>query len=75
MLHALEETEMVKCPKCDKLLSSITAEAISIKSGRKSWKGIAYCCPYCSAAISVTIDQIALKSDTVGEVLRGLGRE
>jgi hypothetical protein len=65
---------MAKCPYCDNTMSSITAEAISIKSGRKGWKGIAYCCPSCDAALSVTIDQIALKSDTVGEVLRGLGK-
>ncbi len=65
---------MAKCKNCDSGMSSITAEAISIKSGRKSWKGIAYCCPMCGVAISVTIDQIVLKGDTVGEVLRGLGK-
>jgi len=66
---------MAKCPYCDKSMPSIKAETISIKSApRTSWRGIAYCCPYCNAALSVTIDQISLKSDTVGEVLRGLGK-
>jgi hypothetical protein len=65
---------MAKCPHCENGMSWIKADAISIKSGRKSWKGIAYCCPNCDAALSVTIDQIALKSDTASEVLRGLGK-
>jgi hypothetical protein len=66
---------MAKCPKCDKIWSSpIKLETISIKAKGASWIGCAYCCPYCDAAISVTIDQIALKADTVSEVLRGLGK-
>jgi hypothetical protein len=66
---------MAKCPNCDGNMPSISAEPISIKSGKRtSWKGIAYCCPLCDSALSVTIDQIALKGDIVGEVLRGLGK-
>jgi transcription elongation factor Elf1 len=65
---------MARCPKCEKLLSSITLETISIKAKGTSWHGCAYCCPYCDAAISIAIDPVALKSDTVGEVLRGLGK-
>jgi hypothetical protein len=65
---------MAKCPKCERTLSYVNAEKVSIKSGRASWKGIAYCCPSCHTAISVTIDQIALKSDIVGEVVRQLRR-
>jgi hypothetical protein len=65
---------MAKCPHCNNQLSSIKADTVSIKAKGKAWKGIAYCCPSCDATLSVTIDQIALKGDTVGEVLRGLGK-
>lgn len=66
---------MAKCHHCDTSLSSLTLETVSIKTKKgRGWKGIAYCCPYCDAVLSVAIDPIALKSDTVGEVLRGLGK-
>jgi hypothetical protein len=65
---------MAKCPHCDGHLPSISGEVISIQTKGHQWAGMAYCCPLCDAVLSVTIDQVALKSDTVGEVLRGLGK-
>jgi hypothetical protein len=38
------------------------------------WRAIAYCCPKCQTAISVQIDPVALKTDTVNEILRQLGK-
>jgi len=66
---------MAKCAHCDTSFSSLNLENVSIKAKKgRSWVGVAYCCPYCGVAVSVAIDPIALKSDTVGEVLRGLER-
>jgi rubredoxin len=65
---------MAKCPHCGKGFSSIKADPVTIRAPGKSWKGIAYCCPSCDAAISVTMDQISLKADTVRETARALGK-
>lgn len=64
-----------KCPKCDKVVSSVTIEDIDVKVRFQSaWHGISYCCPYCKAILGVGIDPVALKTDTVNAVLQGLGR-
>ena len=63
---------MAKCPHCDRPISSINGEPISIKVKRGGLHGFAYCCPLCDAVLSVMIDQIAVKADTVAAVLRGL---
>lgn len=65
---------MAKCPKCEKSLSSVNVEKLSIKAKPNNWKGIAYTCPWCSTVLSVTMDQVALKNDTADEVLDRLRR-
>ena len=63
-----------KCPKCEKTLSYVNIDAIDAKDGPRSWKAVSYNCPYCSSVLSVAIDPLALKADTVNEILKGLGR-
>lgn len=63
-----------KCPKCEKILSFVNFNPIDAKNGPQSWKAVSYNCPYCYSVLSVTIDPIALKADTVNEILKGLGR-
>ena len=58
-----------KCPKCDKFLTSVNISDVDVKSnGRSAWKGISYNCPYCGSVLSVAIDPVALKTDTVAEI-------
>lgn len=62
-----------KCPKCEKLIPHVTLQAITIKTaliGGTDWLGVSYQCPFCRTVLSVSIDPIALKSDTVTEILR-----
>lgn len=63
-----------KCPKCEKILSYVSIDGIDAKNSRASWKAISYNCPYCNTMLSVAIDPVALKTDTVNEILKALGK-
>ena len=64
---------MGNCPKCEKSLTSVTIEDVKVVvSLQHKWNGISYLCPYCRTILSVGIDPIALKSDTVAEVVKAL---
>jgi len=54
-----------KCPKCGAILSSVTVEALSVKAGRRSRKGVSYVCPSCHVVLGVEIDPIVLRATTV----------
>ena len=64
-----------KCPKCDKLLTSVKIEDMKLTVNlTPAWNGVSYICPMCRAILGVSIDPIALKADIVKDVLKGLGR-
>lgn len=45
---------------------------VSVGSYGNSYRGVAYLCSSCRAVLSVAIDPVALKADTVREVLAAL---
>jgi len=59
-----------KCPKCDKMLSSVRLQAIRLDGTHHYWKGLSYLCPLCGAVLNVGYDPIALQADTVSDVVR-----
>jgi uncharacterized protein with PIN domain len=61
-----------KCPKCEKVISSVKIEEIpaSTGPGGAEWNAVSYCCKSCNTVLSVQIDPIAIKTDT----LSALGR-
>jgi hypothetical protein len=64
---------MAVCPKCDELVTTTTLHPITAyASSGGSWNVVAYLCPSCDCVLSVGIDPVGLKKDTVAEVLRGL---
>lgn len=64
-----------KCPKCEKLFSAVNFSEVSINDfGGSSWRGPAYACPYCHSALSIAIDPVALKTDTVNAVVAEIKR-
>ena len=67
-----------KCPKCGKVPAfGINLQTVDMKhQDGRSWYGVAYVCPNfaCQTILGVGLDPIALKSDTVKEVLKGLGK-
>ncbi len=66
---------VAKCPKCESSITNANLADLNVGSPfAQQWKGIAYTCPRCSTILSVAIDPIAIKTDIVKEVLRGLGK-
>ncbi len=62
-----------KCPKCDKILTSVKIENVDVKLGMSNaWHGVSYSCPYCRAILSASIDPVALKTDIVKEVVKAV---
>ena len=61
-----EVSMYAKCPKCEKNMTNIKAVAQDIYvAGSPKFKGVWYCCNWCSTAISACVDQIALKADII----------
>lgn len=62
-----------KCPYCKKTISKVYVEAITIEQAPLSqgaaYKGVTYLCPGCRAVLSVSMDQISLKQDTISGVV------
>jgi hypothetical protein len=56
---------MALCPYCETQISVVGAVDISI-GGR--WNGVGYTCPQCSKILSVSVDPVSLKTDTVLEI-------
>jgi transcription elongation factor Elf1 len=55
---------MSKCPKCSQFVSSATLNDVKIGN----WNGVSYSCPFCFSVLSIAIDPVALKSDTISGV-------
>jgi hypothetical protein len=64
---------MGTCPKCDKVLGHVTL--VEISAGEffgNQWRAIKYCCPFCYVILSVQIDPVALKTDTIDGTVAAL---
>ena len=61
---------MGKCPKCDKQVHRVNLHTVegSAGIGSSTWKCVTYSCPSCHAVLSVQIDPIAIKTDTVRQI-------
>jgi hypothetical protein len=67
---------MATCPRCNKpILNVILQQITASELFGQTWRAISYCCPLCNVILSVGIDPIALKADTVAEILKVLGRD
>lgn len=60
---------MSNCLKCEASLTYVKIDGIKAhgKGGTK-WNCVSYSCPSCGAIISVQMDPIAIKTDTVNEI-------
>lgn len=62
-----------KCPYCNTNITSIRIKTIPAYNEQNTeWKWIAYTCSNynCNAILSVWIDPVALKTDTVNEIIK-----
>ena len=64
---------MGKCPGCAKGITSVNLEPISVRGGPLMWEAVAYLCPECHTILSVGMDPVALKTETVNEILETFG--
>ena len=60
------------CPKCSTPVTHVNITEVGASSFTgKQWRGISYDCPSCRGILSVQIDPVALKTDTIeGTVAR-----
>lgn len=62
-----------KCPKCEKTISSVTIEDVDVVVGLQTkWRGISYLCQHCKTVLSVGIDPVALKTETIAGIAKAL---
>ena len=63
-----------KCPKCDKVVAHVKIESVQARSGigGEAWVGVNYLCPSCNTVLGTGIDPVALKTDTVAEIVAAL---
>lgn len=63
----------MKCPSCGTSIGTPTMQGVTTGAFMGTqWKCIAFCCPSCDVVLSVQIDPVALKTDTVNAVLQAL---
>lgn len=60
---------MGTCPHCEKQIGTVTIFPVTAFSGMDSYKAVVYCCPLCGSVLSAGIDPLALKADTVSDVI------
>ena len=60
------------CSHCQKQLIFVNVEPVDGHLGDTTLRSIAFQCPYCRAVLGVTADPLAIKTDTVNEVLQRL---
>lgn len=61
------------CPYCRAIISSVKLEHVDVKvvEGR-TFHGVSYVCSACRFVLSVSIDPVALKGETVSEIVKKL---
>jgi hypothetical protein len=66
---------MALCPYCEAAVHRVTMQEIRVgQLFSPEWLGVAYSCPNCQKILSVAIDPVALKTDTVNAVVAQLRR-
>ena len=56
-----------KCPKCDTSISKVNAEPVEIVVSRADrYRGLSYSCPNCQSVLSIQMNPLTLKDDTLG---------
>ena len=65
-----------KCPRCDALVPRLTINGVDASEvlGSKTFRAITLNCPMCNAVLGAQIDPIAIRTDTLREIRKLLGR-
>jgi len=64
-----------KCPACGAVVGHVDVQDMPVHlSGLPHLKGVSYLCPICHTILGVGVDPMALKQDTVNEIVKQLRR-
>lgn len=64
-----------KCSKCEKTMPYVVLEHVEARVPfGATFHGTSFQCPYCRTVLSASLDQIAVKTDTVNAVLKAMGK-
>ncbi len=60
----------MKCPNCHENITTVDAEDVPIHLDMEGtqYRGLALLCPHCATILSVSVDPLFLKSDTLGDI-------
>ena len=60
-----------KCPKCDHAVNRYIFEVVEAREsiGTVGRKAVSFLCPHCKAVLGVQIDPLAVKTETVAEIV------
>lgn len=72
-----EEEMRGQCPHCKQRLSTVRLENVDVVTSPLvgsggPYVGVTYVCPHCDSILNVQIDPVALKTDTVSELMARL---
>jgi len=62
-----------KCPKCEAVVHRAIVNTLNLDViGGKSYLGLSYSCPQCQTILSVQMDPIAVKAETITDLVAAL---
>ena len=66
-----------KCPACGKVVHELSIDSITASEGigQAKWKAATFSCQHCKTILGAGLDPLALKTDTIDEILQALGRK
>ena len=67
-----------KCPACGETVFELTINSITASTrglNQPKWQAVTFCCPSCLVVLGAGIDPVAVKTDTIDEILQALGRK
>lgn len=56
------------CPKCERPITYTKLEPMETKDLKKSYKGVAFKCPYCSTILGFQINPFTLNTDLAKKI-------
>ena len=62
------------CPHCNALIRHVDATAVDAHIGNKRLLSVAFSCAACGVVLGVSPDPLAIKTDTVTELVEALRR-
>jgi RNase P subunit RPR2 len=62
----------MNCPRCNKAITSVNAEEITVETAAQRAPGLAHTCPECDAILSVQLDPMPLNDELVRDIARAV---